>query len=84
MKKKIMLGTSDARSTSHLSQEPSERSYHIVDCWIFVDFRIFEDCRISIHCAASLARSLSKCNTQESHETHFQILCSFLHDFTTQ
>ena len=29
-----MLGTSDTWSTSHLSQQPREPMYHIVDCWI--------------------------------------------------
>ena len=33
--KKIMLGTSDAWSTSHSSQQPSEPEYHIIDCRIF-------------------------------------------------
>ena len=33
--KKIMLGTSDARSTSHLSQQTSEPAYYIVDCRIY-------------------------------------------------
>ena len=32
--KKIMLRTSDAWSTSHLSQQPSKPAYHIVDCRI--------------------------------------------------
>ena len=32
--KKIMLGTSDAWWMSHLSQQPSEPAYYIVDCWI--------------------------------------------------
>ena len=34
MKKKI-LGTSDAWSTSHLSQQTSQPVYYIVDCQIF-------------------------------------------------
>ena len=34
--KKIMLGTSDAWLTSHLSQQPSKPAYYIVDCWISV------------------------------------------------
>ena len=29
--KKIMLGTSDKWSTSHLSQQPSEPAYYVVD-----------------------------------------------------
>ena len=33
-KKKIMLGTSDAWSTSHLSQQTSKPAYYIVDCRI--------------------------------------------------
>ena len=33
--RKIMLGTSDAWSTSHLSQQPSKPAYYIVDCWTF-------------------------------------------------
>ena len=33
--KKIMLGTSDPWSTSHLSQQTSKPAYHIVDCRIF-------------------------------------------------
>ena len=32
--KKIMLGTPDAWSTSHLSQRTSKPTYHIVDCRI--------------------------------------------------
>ena len=39
--KKIILGTSDTWSTIHLSQQTSEPSYYILD------WRIFEDCRIS-------------------------------------
>ena len=35
MKKKILLGTSDAWSTRHLSQQPSKPTYYIVDCWIY-------------------------------------------------
>ena len=34
--KEIMLGTSGAWSTSHLSQQPSEPAYYIVDCRILV------------------------------------------------
>ena len=33
-KKNIILGTSDAWSTSHLSQQTSEPAYYIVDCRI--------------------------------------------------
>ena len=36
--KRIMLGTSETWSTSHLSQQPSKPVYYIVDC------RIFEGC----------------------------------------
>ena len=32
--KKIMLGTSDARSTIHLSRLTSKPGYYIVYCWI--------------------------------------------------
>ena len=32
--KKIILGTSDACSTSHLSQRASKPAYYIVDCRI--------------------------------------------------
>ena len=34
--KKIILGTSDAWSMSHLSHPPSDQAYYIEDCWIFV------------------------------------------------
>ena len=34
MEKKT-LGTSDTWSTSHLSHQPREPAYYIVDCWIF-------------------------------------------------
>ena len=44
--KKIMLGTSDAWSTSHLSQHPSEPVYYIVDCRIFtLILRLIRDIR---------------------------------------
>ena len=33
--KEIMLGTSDAWSTSQSSQQPSEPAYYIVDCLIY-------------------------------------------------
>ena len=33
-KKKVMLGTSDAWSMSHLSQQPTKPVYYIEDCWI--------------------------------------------------
>ena len=33
--KKIILGTSDACSTSHLSQRTSKPAYYIADCRIF-------------------------------------------------
>ena len=36
--KKIMLGTSDAWSTTRLSRRPSEPAYYIVDCQIFNAF----------------------------------------------
>ena len=32
--KKIILGTSDAQSKSHLSQQSSKPAYYIADCWI--------------------------------------------------
>ena len=35
MKRKIILGTSNASSTSHLSQRTSEPAYYIVYCRIF-------------------------------------------------
>ena len=35
--KKIILGTSDAWSTSHLSQRTSEPAYYILDCRILND-----------------------------------------------
>ena len=34
-KKYVILGTSDAWSTSHLSHRPNKRAYYIVDCRIF-------------------------------------------------
>ena len=34
--KRIILGTSDTWSTSHLSQQTREPAYYILDCWIFV------------------------------------------------
>ena len=34
MKKRIILRTSDAWSTSHLSQQTSKAAYYIVDCQI--------------------------------------------------
>ena len=33
-KKKLILGTSDAGSMSHLSQQPSKPAYYIEDCGI--------------------------------------------------
>ena len=39
--KKIILGTSDAGLTSHLSQQTSEPAYYIVDCWIFSFLMVF-------------------------------------------
>ena len=38
MKKKIILGTSDTSSTSHLSLQTSELAYYIEDCWISKGF----------------------------------------------
>ena len=39
--KKIMLGTSDAWSTSHLSRQTSEVAYFILDCRIFRVLKIW-------------------------------------------
>ena len=38
MKKKIVLGTSDAESMSRLAHQPSDPEYYIEDCQIYTHY----------------------------------------------